>query len=127
MKFACIPVKFAPKRKLVNFALPKWRQKLAELEDPDVKSWVNDLYQTRMFPSREEFNKAYDEYISTNRATADVLFWTNKPMTITKEDFKNFESEFNDGAFDESRSAVEKLIGRMRAVLETGEKVVFVY
>ena len=120
-------MKFAPKRKLVNFALPKWRQKLAELEDPDVKSWINDLYQTRTFPSREEFNKAYDEYISTNRATADVLFWTNKPMTITKEDFKNFESEFNDGAFDESRFAVEKLIGRMRAVLETGEKVIFVY
>jgi hypothetical protein len=127
MKFACIPVKFAPKRKLVNFALPKWRQKLAELEDPDVKSWVNDLYQTRTFPSRDEFNRVYDEYISTNRATADVLFWANKPMTITKEDFKNFESEFNGGAFDDSRSAVEKLIGRMRAVLETGEKVIFVY
>jgi hypothetical protein len=38
LKFACIPVKFAPKKKLTNFALPKWRQKLVEFEkDPDVQ------------------------------------------------------------------------------------------
>lgn len=127
MKFACIPVKFAPKRKLVNFALPKWRQKLAELEHPDVASWVNGLYQTKVFPTQKEFNAAYDQAISMGVMPSEMVCWRHKPMILTKEDFNNFESEFNGGAFDESRSAVEKLIGRMRAVLETGEKVIFVY
>jgi hypothetical protein len=43
-------VKFAPKRKLIDFAMPKWRNKIGEFDSPD-----------KVFPVRAEFNRAYDE------------------------------------------------------------------
>jgi hypothetical protein len=48
-------------------------------------------------------------------------------MVLTKEDVANFEEEFNGGGFDEAQIAVEKTLKKMRAALETGEKVIFVY
>jgi hypothetical protein len=38
----------------------------------------------------------------------------------------NLEEEFNGGAFY-PRDAVQKMLTKMRAALETGEKVIFVY
>jgi len=120
-KFATIPVKYAPKRKMVGFVAPQWKNKLGEFEHPDVASWVNNLYQDKTFKTPKDFNEAYDSGLT------EVLFWRNKPMVLTKEDIDNFEEEFNDGAFDEVKPAAQKVLTKMRAALETGEKVVFVY
>ena len=121
-KFAAVPTKYAPKRKLIGFAAPQWKNKLGEFSDPDVLSWINRLYQDKTFATPKDFNEAYDAGLT------EVLYWRNKPMVLSKEDVDNFEEEFNDGAFDDGqRSAVEKTLAKMKAALETGEKVIFVY
>jgi hypothetical protein len=120
-KFASIPTKFAPKRKFLEFAAPQWKSKLGEFSDPDVLSWINNLYQDKAFPTREAFNKAYDAGL-----TAGVS-WRNKTMVLTKEDIDNFEEEFKGGAFEGSQAAAQKTLVKMRAALETGEKVIYVY
>jgi len=109
--FAAIPIKFAPKRKKIDFALPVWKNKLGEFTSLDVLSWVNCLYQDKMFPTREEFNAAYDE----RRCN-----WQKETMMITKEDLDAFE----EGEFEEP--GVAKFIEKARKALEN-EKVVFVY
>ena len=35
-KFATVPIKYAPKRKFLEFAVPQWKNKLGEFSDPDV-------------------------------------------------------------------------------------------
>ena len=127
LKFACIPMQYAPKRKLLNFALPKWRQKLAEFEHPDVRSWVNNIYQAKAFPSQKEFNAAYDQAISMGVMPSEMVCWRNKPMILSKSDLENFEEEFSEGAFDDVRASAEKFLTRAKAVLAKGEKVIFVY
>ena len=124
LKFACIPIKFAPKRKTVDFSLPKWRQKLIEFEsNQDVQSWVNNLYQDKVFPAQKEFNQAYD-------LNTDMLNWNHKPMVLTPEDVGNFETELKDGGFGDPGTPefakAEKLVKRMREV-QGVEKIVFVY
>ena len=126
-KFASIPIKFAPKRKFLEFAAPQWKNKLGEFSDPDVLSWINNLYQEKAFPTREEFNKAYDAARDAGMMPSTGVAWGNKTMVITKEDIDNFEEEFKDGAFDASQTAVQKTIVKMKAALETGEKVIYVY
>ena len=86
IKFACIPAQYAPKRKMIDFALPKWRTKLAEFNHPDLVQWAHDLYQTKVFPTREAFNEAYDLKL-------DSLYWRNKPMILKAEDIAAFEAE----------------------------------
>ena len=124
LKFACIPVKFAPKRKMVDFSLPKWRQKLIEFEsNEDVRSWVNNLYQDKIFPTQKEFNSAYD-------LNTEMLNWDHKPMVLTSEDVGNFETELREGGFGDPGTPdfvkAEKLVKRMRDV-QGSEKIVFVY
>ena len=126
-KFATVPTKYAPKRKFLEFAKPQWHNKLGEFSDPDVLSWINRLYQDKAFPTREAFNKAYDAAIDAGLRPADGVSWRNKTMVLTKEDVANFEEEFNGGAFDRSQSAASKTLAKMKAALETGEKVIFVY
>jgi hypothetical protein len=109
-KFASIPTKFAPKRKFLEFAAPQWKNKLGEFSDPDVLSWINNLYQDKAFPTREAFNKAYDESLG-----APGVSWRNKTMVLTKE------------AFDGAQTAAAKTLAKMKAALETGEKVIYVY
>ena len=123
VKFACIPLKYAPKRKFIDFSLPAWRTKLGEFDHPDLNQWTNSLYQTKVFKTPKEFNEAYD------LGHLETLYWRNKPMVLTKEDVEAFAAEHADGAFDDAvkPGVVEKLIAKMRASLETGEKVVFVY
>jgi hypothetical protein len=122
VKFAAIPIKYAPKRKMIDFALPQWRNKVGEFTHPDVLSWVNRLYQDKTFKTQKDFNEAYDSGLT------EVLYWRNKTMVLTKEDVTNFEEEFNGGAFDDAQhSAVAKALTKMKALLETGERVVFVY
>jgi hypothetical protein len=112
-KFATVPIKYAPKRKFLEFAVPQWKNKLGEFSDPDVPSWINNLYQDKAFPTREAYDAALTAGVS----------WRNKTMVLTREDVDNFEEEFKGGAFEGSQSAAQK----MRAALETGEKVIFVY
>jgi hypothetical protein len=126
-KFASIPIKYAPKRKVLEFAAPQWKNKLGEFSDQDVLSWVNRLYQDKAFPTQAEFNKAYDEGRAAGLSPGAAVSWRNKTMVLTKEDVANFEEEFNGGGFDEAQIAVEKTLKKMRAALETGEKVIFVY
>lgn len=126
-KFATIPIKYAPKRKMIDFAPPQWRNKLGEFIDPDVTSWVNNLYQDKVFPTQKEFNAAYDAAISMGVMPSEMIGWKNKPMILTKEDVSNFEDVFNNGGFDESKTLLEKTLKKMKAALETGEKVIFVY
>lgn len=126
-KFATVPTKYAPKRKMIEFAAPQWKNKLGEFSDPDVLSWINRLYQDKAFPTREAFNKAYDAAIDAGLRPADGVSWRNKTMVLTKEDVANFEEEFNGGAFDRSQTAAQKLVAKMKAALETGEKVIYVY
>jgi hypothetical protein len=121
LKFATLPVKYAPKRKLIGFAMPQWKTKLGEFDHPDVLSWVNNLYQEKTFKTPKDFNEAYDSGLT------EVLFWRNKPMVLAKEDVDNFEEEFKEGAFDDVKVSVQKTLTKMRAALETGEKVLVVY
>jgi len=120
-KFATVPIKYAPKRKFLEFAKPQWHNKLGEFSDPDVLSWINRLYQDKKFNTPNDFNEAYDAGLT------DVIYWRNKTMVLTKEDVANFAEEFDGGAFDGSQIAAQKLVTKMRAALETGEKVIFVY
>jgi hypothetical protein len=123
LKFACIPTKYAPKRKMIDFSLPQWRTKLAEFDHPDLTQWANSLYQSKVFNTPQEFNAAYD------LGHLDTLYWRNKPMVLTAEDVDAFVSEHTDGAFDDAvkPGVLEKLIVKMRAALASGEKTVFVY
>jgi len=127
LKFATIPLKFAPKRKMINFATPQWRNKLGEFDHPDLLSWVNNIYQAKAFPTQKDFNAAYDQAISMGVWPSEMVCWRNKTMILTKEDVDNFEEEFNDGAFDDVKLAAQKTLTKMRAALATGEKALFVY
>jgi hypothetical protein len=127
VKFATVPIKYAPKRKFLEFAKPTWHNKLGEFSDPDVLSWIGNLYQDKAFRTQKEFNKAYDDAAAVGMRPAEGVAWGNKTMVITKEDVDNFEEEFKGGAFEGSQSAAAKTLTKMRAALETGEKVIFVY
>ena len=117
--FAAIPVKFAPKRKMIDFSLPKWRNKLGEFDSPDVLSWVKNLYQDKRVPTRAEYNQAYDE---------NALDWQNRPMVLTKEDIDLLQEEHEGGAFEDTVTPglMTKTLEKMRKALAS-EKVVFVY
>jgi hypothetical protein len=120
--FSSVPTQYAPKRKFIDFARPKWHNKMGkEFTHPDVISWVNNTYQTKVFKTPKDFNEAYDARL------IEVLYWRNKPMILTKEDVDNFEEEFNEGAFDEVKADAQKTLLKMRAALETGEKSLFVF
>jgi len=122
IKFASMPLKYAPKRKMVNFSLPKWRNKLGELQDVDIEGFINTLYQDRTFKTQKEFNEAYDNRL------LDLLHWGNKPMVFTREDVANFEEAHKNGSFDTTNPVlIDKLLVKMKAHLETGEKMLFVY
>ena len=113
--FASIPAKFAPKRKMIDFALPQWRNKIGKFDSPDVLSWVRNLYQDKRFPTRSEYNQAYDE---------GNLEWQNRPMILTKEDIHALQEEHDAGAFENTE--MHKTLEKMRKALET-DKVIFVY
>ena len=122
VKFASVPIKYAPKRKMTDFALPKWPSKLGEFEDDDIGSFINMVYQDRTFKTAKEFNEAYD-----NRHL-ELLNWGNKPMVLTRENLDEFEEVHKNGAFDRTRpGAVDTLLTRIKNHLATGEKVIFVY
>ena len=122
VKFASVPIKYAPKRKMTDFALPKWPAKLGEFEDDDIGSFINMVYQDRTFKTAKEFNEAYD-----NRHL-ELLHWRNKPMILTRENLAEFEEVHKNGAFDRTRpGAVDTLLTRIKNHLATGEKVIFVY
>lgn len=125
--FSSVPIKYAPKRKFIEFAKPTWHNKLGEFNDPDVLSWINRLYQEKAFPTREAFNKAYDTALDMGVMPSQMVCWRNKTMVLTKNDVASFAEECSAGAFDRSQSAVEKTLAKMNALLEKGEKVIFVY
>ena len=127
VKFATVPIKYAPKRKFLEFSKPQWHNKLGEFSDPDILSWVGGIYQDKAFPTREAFNKAYDDAAAVGLRPAEGVAWANKTMVLQKEDVDNFEEEFMGGAFEGSQISAQKLVTKMRAALETGEKVIFVY
>lgn len=120
--FSCVPTQYAPKRKFIEFAKPKWHNKLGEFSDPDVLSWINRLYQDKKFKTPKDFNEAYDAGLT------DVIHWRNKTMVLGKEDLELLEEEFNDGAFDDSheKPKVVALFAKLKRALES-EKTVFVY
>ena len=126
-KFATVPIKYAPKRKFLEFAKPQWHNKLGEFSDPDVLSWINNLYQVKAFPTQKDFNQAYDDALAAGMMPSATVGWRNKTMVLSKEDVDNFEEEFKGGAFEGSQSGAQKTLTKMRAALETGEKVIFVY
>ena len=117
--FATIPLKFAPKRKFIGFSRPKWINKVGEFDSPDILSWVSNLYQDKMFPTRAEFNRAYDEH-SCN--------WEHTTMILSKEDLDALEEEHKGGAFEDTTKpgAVTKFLEKARKAL-ANEKVVYVY
>jgi hypothetical protein len=122
--FTSVPIKYAPKRKFLEFAKPTWHNKLGEFSDPDVLSWINRLYQDKAFPTRADFNKAYDAALDMGVMPSQMLSWRNKTMVLTKEDVANFEEEFRGGAFCGSETAAAKLVAKMKAL---EGKVIFVY
>jgi hypothetical protein len=124
--FSSVPIKYAPKRKFLEFAKPTWHNKLGEFSDPDVLSWINRLYQDKAFPTRADFNKAYDAALDMGVMPSQMVSWRNKTMVLNKEDVANFVEEFGGGAFCGSETAAGKLVAKMQAALETGEKVIFV-
>ena len=126
-KFATVPIKYAPKRKFLEFAKPQWHNKLGEFSDPDVLSWINNLYQVKAFPTQKDFNQAYDDALAAGMMPSATVGWRNKTMVLSLADVDNFEEEFKSGAFEGSQSGAQKTLTKMRAALETGEKVIFVY
>lgn len=116
VKFATIPAKYAPKRKMLDFALPQWRSKFTETENEIVSSWANDVYQSRVFKTQKEFNDAYDS------GDRHYLNWSNRPMVLTLEDLALFEEQVVPEVLE-----ADKYLKKMKAFFETGEKVVFVY
>ena len=127
LKFATLPVKYAPKRKMIDFSVPQWKNKLGEFDHPDIVGWVNSTYQSKVYKTQKEFNDAYDQAISMGVRPSEMICWHNKTMVLQKEDVDNFEEEFKEGAFDDVKIAVQKTLTKMKAALETGEKVIFVY
>ena len=122
VKFASLPAKYAPKRKLIDFALPAWRTKLGEFVDQDLMSFINGLYQDKVFRTQKEFNDAYDHGV------AELLNWTNKPMVLSAEDVESLEATHKNGGFDFVDPArLDKLLAKLKTHLETGEKGIFVY
>jgi hypothetical protein len=83
---------------------------------PDLDSWVLNLYQNKLFPTRAEFNKAYDENDPRLRRG-------NQEVILTREDLSQFEKEIEDGEFEED---YVELISKMKALFEC-EKIVFFY
>ena len=116
VKFATIPLKYAPKRKTLDFSLPQWRYKFTETENEIVSSWVNDVYQSRVFKTQQDFNVAYDS------GDRHYLNWSNRPMVLVPEDLTSFEE-----AVCGEVEGADKYLTKMKAFLETGEKVIFVY
>lgn len=92
-------------------------------EFPELDSWVNNLYQDKTFPTRAEFNAAFDEYCATNRATREKLHRCDKVVILTPEDLERFECEVSD---DEFEGDYTKLIKKINALFEC-EKIVFFY
>ena len=83
---------------------------------PNLESWVTHLYQDKMFPTRAEFNKAYDENDHRLRRGGQEVI-------LTREDLAQFESEIEDGEFEVDYT---ELVGKMKALFEC-EKIVFFY
>ena len=107
---------------MVDFALPQWRNKFGEFDDQDLASFINNMYQDKVFKTQKEFNEAYD-----NRFL-DLLNWRNKPMVLAREDIASLEATHRNGGFDFIEPVkLDKLLIKMKAYLETGEKVIFVY
>jgi len=122
VKFATIPLKYAPKRKMVDFALPQWRNRFGEFTDQDLLSFINNLYQDKVFKTQQEFNEAYDNRL------LELLNWDNKPMVLERQDIQSLEETHKNGGFDFIEPVkLDKLLTKMKAFLETGEKVIFVY
>ena len=119
--FSTVAVAYAPKRKFLEFAKPKFHNKLGEFSDPDILSWITRIYQDKAFPTREAFNKAYDEARDAGLMPSKGVAWHNRTMVLTKEDVDNFIEEFDGGAFG---PAAGKLVAKMKAL---EGKVIFVY
>ena len=111
VRFAFVSNEHAPKRKMIGFVPHKTKSTFGEFQHPDVVSWVNNVYQDKTFKTQKDFNEAYDAGL------VEVLYWHNKPMVLTKEDIDNCEEELEN----------LEVIPKMKALLETGEKVIFVY
>jgi len=92
-------------------------------EFPELDSWVNNLYQDKTFPTRAEFNAAFDEYCATNRATREKLHRCDKAVILTPDDLAKFEYEVSQEEFEADYT---KLIKKIKALFEC-EKIVFFY
>jgi len=115
--FSSVPVKYAPKRKFLEFAKPQWHNKLGEFKDPDVLCWVNNRYQARAFPTRAAFNKAYDDAVAIGMMPSQAVSWRNKTMVLTKEDLEDLAVELE---------GETKLLEKIQRALGA-DKVIFVY
>ena len=85
-------------------------------EFPELDSWANNLYQDKVFPTRAEFNAAYDR-------RDPLLNRKDQVVILTPEDLERFEYEVSEGEFEDDYS---KLIRKLRALFEC-EKIVFFY
>jgi hypothetical protein len=92
-------------------------------EFPELDSWVNTLYQDKTFPTRAEFNAAFDEYCATNRVTREKLHRCDKAVILTPDDLERFEREVSEEEFEADYT---KLIKKIKALFEC-EKIVFFY
>jgi hypothetical protein len=83
---------------------------------PELDSWANTLYQDKKFPTRVEFNAAYDR-------RDPLLHRGDQVVILTPEDLERFEHEVSEGEFEENYS---KCIKKLKALFEC-EKIVFFY
>jgi hypothetical protein len=115
--FSSVASKYAPKRKFLDFAKPTWHNKLGEFNDPDVLCWINNVYQARAFPTRADFNKAYDDAVAAGLMPSAGVSWRNKTMVLTAENLEELKEEL---------SGEPKLLAKIERAL-AAEKVIFVY
>jgi hypothetical protein len=85
-------------------------------EYPELDSRINCLYQDKKFPTRAQFNKAYDDHYFNK---IDTKLKREKQLVIvTPEDLTQFKHEVSEGEFEEEFikvfEKIEKLFQRQK-------------
>jgi len=91
-------------------------------EYPELNSRINSLYQDKKFPTRAQFNKAYDDYYFGKIDTK--LNRKKQVVILTPEDLDQFKLEVSEGEFEEGDYS--KMFEKIEKLFKL-QKIVFFY